>query len=344
MQLDVMLTTRAFAEAGNLAEAAEIAKAAEDMGFAALWNPENQHDPFLPLAVAATVTRTIKLGTAIALAFPRSPMSLAYTAWDLQAASQGRFILGLGTQVKGHNERRFSVKWESPGPKLREVICALRVIWDCWQNGTPLNFRGQFYTFTLMTPAFHPGPIAHPHVPIDIAGVNPSICRLAGELCEGFHAHPLHTARYLREVVLPQIEQGAKKAGRSRKDITIATSAFVIMGDSRKEMEAMREKVRQQIAFYASTRTYKPVLDLHGWGDVCLRLSEKAAKGEWQSMAKEITDEMLAEFAVTGAPEEVPSLLKAKYNGLLDRVMFYHADRPGQSVARWRKIIEAFQG
>jgi probable F420-dependent oxidoreductase len=343
MHLDMMLTPRAFAEAGNLAETAEIARAAEDMGFAALWNPENQHDPFLPLAVAATVTRKIKLGTAIALAFPRSPMSLAYTAWDLQAAAQGRFILGLGTQVKGHNERRFSVKWESPGPKLREVIRALRAIWDCWQHGTPLNFRGQFYNFTLMTPAFNPGPIAHPHVPIYIAGVNPYICRLAGELCEGFHAHPFHTAKYLREVVLPQIEQGAKKVGRSRKDITIVTSAFVIMGDSQKEIDAMREKVRQQIAFYASTRTYKPVLDLHGWGEVCLRLSEKAAKGEWESMAQEITDDMLTEFAVTGSPEEVPGLLKAKYDGLLDRVMFYHADRPGQNTARWRKIIEAFQ-
>lgn len=343
MKLDLMLTTRAFAEAGNLGETAEIAKAAEEMGFDGLWSLENQHDPFLPLAVATTVTKKIKLGTAIALAFPRSPMSLAYTAWDLQAASQGRLILGLGTQVKGHNERRFSVKWESPGPKLREVILALRAIWDCWQNGTPLNFKGQFYTFNLMPPAFSPGPIAHPRVPIYIAGVNPYICRLAGELCEGFHAHPFHSAKYLREAVLPQIEQGARKAGRSRKDVTVVTSAFVIMGDSQKEIEAMREKVREQIAFYASTRTYKPVLDIHGWGDVCLRLNEKAAKGEWESMAKEITNEMLAEFAVTGSPEEVPRLLKAKYEGLLDRVMFYHADRPGQNASRWRKIIEAFQ-
>jgi probable F420-dependent oxidoreductase len=270
-------------------------------------------------------------------------MSLAYTAWDLQAASHGRFILGLGTQVKGHNERRFSVKWEAPGPKTREIILALRAIWNCWQNDIPLNFKGQYYQFTLMTPAFNPGAIAHPQVPIYIAGVNPYMCRLAGELCEGFHAHPFHTAQYLRDVVVPQIEQGARKAGRSRKDVTIVTSAFVIMGDSEKEMDEMRENVRQQIAFYASTRTYKPVLDLHGWGEVCMRLSEKAAKGEWDSMAKEITDEMLGEFAVTGSPNEVPGLLKAKYKGLLDRVMFYHTDRPGQHAARWQKIIRAFQ-
>jgi probable F420-dependent oxidoreductase len=344
MKLDLMYTARAFAEAGNLSSAAEIAKAAEEMGFNALWTPENQHDPFLPLAVAATVTTRMKLGTSIALAFPRSPMSLAYTAWDLQASSNGRFILGLGTQVKGHNERRFSVRWESPGPKLREIVLALRAIWNCWQHETPLNFKGQFYSFTLMPPAFSPGPIAHPPPPIYIAGVNPYICRLAGELCDGFHVHPFHSAKYLRESVLPQLESGAHKAGRSRKDVTIVSSVFVIMGDSQKEIEDMREKVRRQIAFYASTRTYKPVLDAHGWGDVCLRLSEKAAKGEWGVMARDITDEMLNEFAVIGSPNEAPAMLKAKYDGLLDRLMFYHADRPGQHEARWRKIIEAFKG
>jgi probable F420-dependent oxidoreductase len=344
MKLDLMYTTRAFSEAGDLTSAVEIAKAAEELGFDALWTPENQHDPFLPLAVAATVTKRMKLGTSIALAFPRSPMSLAYTAWDLQASSQGRFILGLGTQVKGHNERRFSVRWESPGPKLREVVLALRAIWNCWQHETPLNFKGRFYSFTLMPPAFSPGPLTYPRPPIYIAGVNPYICRLAGELCDGFHVHPFHSATYLRESVLPQIEAGAHKAGRNRTDITLVSSVFVIMGDSQQEITAMREKVRQQIAFYASTRTYKPVLDAHGWGDICLRLSEKAAKGEWNTMARDITDEMLREFAVTGAPDEVSGMLKAKYDGLLDRLMFYHADRPGQHKARWRKIITAFQG
>ncbi|MBI3303989.1 MAG: TIGR03617 family F420-dependent LLM class oxidoreductase [Deltaproteobacteria bacterium] len=337
MRLDTILA------GGSFAEVAAHARAAEEIGFDAVWTPENQHEPFMPLAVASTVTKTVKLGTAIALAFPRSPMVLAYTAWDLQASSNGRFILALGTQVKGHNERRLSVKWESPGPKLREIILALRAIWDCWQNGSKLNFTGQFYNFTLMTPAFTPGKLSCPLPPIYIAGVNPYICRLAGELCEGFHAHPFHSAKYLREAVLPQLEEGAKKAGRTRKDVEIATSAFAIMGDSRQEMDEMRERVRTQIAFYASTRTYKPVLDAHGWGDVCLRLNEKAAKGDWSGMAKEITDEMLTEFAVTGSPEEVPGLIKAKYDGLLDRVAFYHPYRPGQHEARWRKIVEEFK-
>jgi len=337
MQLDTNLVFN------SLSDVPAAVRAAEEMGFDALWSLENPSDPFLPLAIASTVTNKIKLGTAIALAFPRSPMSLAYTAWDLQKGSNGRFILGLGTQVKGHNEKRYSVKWHSPGPKMREIILALRHIWDCWQNGSPLNFTGQFYNFTLMPPAFNPGPISHPHVPIYIAGVNPYMCRLAGELCDGFHVHPFHSTKYLREAILPLIEEGAQKAGRTRQDIKLCSLAFVITGDNKREMDDMREKVRLQLAFYASTRTYKPVLDLHGWGEVSLRLHEKTARGEWSSMAQEISDEMLQAYAVEGAPDEIASLLKTKYKGLLDRVSFYHSYRPGHHEARWRKIVMAFR-
>lgn len=336
MKLDRLLTAR------SLDEAITMVRHAEDLGFDGVWSMENKHDPFLSLAVAATSTDRLQLGTAIALAFPRSPMSLAYTAWDLQRASAGRFVLGLGTQVKGHNQRRYSVHWESPGPKLREIVLALRAIWDCWQHGTKLDFQGEFYRHTLMTPAFSPGRIDHPHIPIYIAGVNPYICRLAGELCDGFHAHPFHSPAFLRERVLPQIEEGARKAGRSRKDVVVASSAFVIMGDSRAEIDRMRETVRMQIAFYASTRTYKPVLDVHGWGDACLRLNAKAAKGEWQAMADDVTDEMLDAYAVTGAPAEIPALLRERYDGLLDRAAFYHQDRPGMNDARWQQIVRDF--
>jgi probable F420-dependent oxidoreductase len=337
MQLDTNLVFN------SLSEVPAAVRAAEEMGFNALWSLENPNDPFLPLAIAATVTNKIKLGTAIALAFPRSPMALAYTAWDLQKGSNGRFILGLGTQVKGHNEKRYSVPWGSPGPKMREIILALRQIWQCWQTGASLNFTGQFYSFTLMPPAFNPGPIEHPHIPIYIAGVNPYMCRLAGELCDGFHVHPFHSTKYLREAVIPLIEEGAKKGGRSRQDVKLCSLAFVITGDSKKEMDDTREKVRLQLAFYASTRTYKPMLDLHGWGDVCLKLHEKTAKGEWSSMAQEITDEMLKEYAIEGAPDEIAGLLKAKYKGLLDRVSFYHSYRPGHHESRWRKIVMAFK-
>jgi probable F420-dependent oxidoreductase len=337
MQLDTILTTFSFKDIGPLA------RTVEGMGFDALWGLENQHEPFMPLAVAATATNKIQLGTAIALSFTRSPMTLAYTAWDLQAGSNGRFILGLGTQVKGHNERRFSVKWQSPGPKLRELIQALRAIWDCWQNDSNLNFTGQFYNFTLMPPAFQPGKIAHPHIPIYIAGVNPYMCRLAGELCDGFHAHPFHSPKYLREAVIPQLKEGARKAGRSRKDVVIASSAFAVMGDNKKEIDEARERARAQIAFYASTRTYQPVLDVHGWSDICLRLHEKTIKGDWAGMSKEITDEMMNEYTVSGSPEEMPALLKARYKGLLDRVAFYYSYKPGQDEKRWRKIVEAFK-
>ena len=197
MQLDMMLLTM-----DDLTTAGVYARTIEEMGFAALWTAETQHNPFLPLAIAATTTQQLQLGTAIAVAFPRSPTVLAHIAWDLQAHSHGRFILGLGTQVKGHNERRFGVKWEAPAKKLREMIVAMRAIWDCWQNGTPLNFTGEFYRLTLMTPFFSPKPMAYPRPPIYIAGVNPLMCRLAGELCEGFHVHPLHSVRYLQELTV----------------------------------------------------------------------------------------------------------------------------------------------
>jgi probable F420-dependent oxidoreductase len=340
MKLDTSLDVTGVSD---LASAAEVARAAEEIGFHALWTTEAQHDPFLPVAAASTSTRRIELGTAIALAFTRSPTVLAHVAWDLQASTKGRFVLGLGTQVKGHNERRFGVRWESPGKKLREVVLAIRAVWDTWQTGKPLDFRGEFFTLTLMTPFFNPGPLEYPRPPIFLAGVNPYVTCLAGEVADGFHVHPLHSVKYLREHVLPEIERGAAKSGRSRRDLQLATMAFVIVGDSRRELEEMRERTRQQISFYASTRTYKPMLDAHGWGDTCLRLNEKAARGDWKGMAGEITDEMLAEFAVEGPADEIAARLKAKYSGLIDRLAFYFPFHPGENDARWKKIVEAFQ-
>src|SRR5207247_2020349 len=236
----------------------------EALGFDCLWTAETQHDPFLPLAIAATATTRLKLGTAIAVAFPRSPMITAHIAWDLQKASDGRFCLGLGSQIKGHNERRFSVKFESPGPRLREVVLALRTIWDCWQNRTKLNFAGQFYRFDLMTPFFDPGPIEHPTIPIYIAGVNRLMCRIAGEVCDGLHVHPFNSPKYLREYVQPAVEEGLAAGRRQRHEFSYVTSTFTIVGDTEQERADAREAVRQQIAFYASTRTYEPVLASHG--------------------------------------------------------------------------------
>lgn len=328
----------------SLRDVPAAARAAEQMGFDALWTAETSHDPFFPLVVAAEHTERIKLGTSIAVAFPRSPMVLAEIGWDLQALSKGRFILGLGTQVKGHNERRFGVRWEHPGPKLREMIQMIRAIWDCWQNGTRPSFVGKFYNFTLMTPFFNPGPIEWPKIPIYIAGVNEYMCRLAGEVCDGFHAHPFHSIKYLTETVIPNMEKGAAKAGRSVKDCALSSTAFVITGANRDEIEAAKAPVRQQISFYASTRTYIGVLEAHGWGETCIRLNEKAAKGDWAGMANEITDEMLEVYAITGTYDEIADKVKTKYAGLLGRVAFYFPFSGGRDDARWRKIVATFNG
>jgi len=307
----------------DLLSVPEYARKMEAIGYQCLWTSETQHDPFLPLAVAATATSSIKFGTSIAVAFPRSPMIIAHTAWDIQKVSRGRFILGLGSQVRAHIQRRFSVKFESPGPKLREVVLALRAIWECWQQGAPLRFRGEFYNFDLMTPFFNPGPIAHPKIPIFVAGVNRYMCRMAGEVCDGLHVHPFHTPTYLREYVHPSVEDGLRASGRSRQGFTYASAACVVVGETEGERAKNTEAVRQQIAFYASTRTYEPVLAAHGWEAIGPLLHQKSLEGDWQGMVRLITDEMLDTIAVSGTYESIGGKLRERYAGLLDRISLY---------------------
>ena len=338
MKLDVGMLTR------DLGSIPSYARKVQALGFDCLWSSETQHDPFLPLAVAATVTSEIKLGTAIAVAFPRSPMVLAHIAWDLQKASAGRFILGLGTQVKGHNERRFSVKLESPGPKIREIVQALRSIWDTWQNGTKLDFKGQFYRFDLMTPFFNPGPIEHPKIPVYIAGVNQYMCRIAGEVCDGLHVHPFNSPKYLREYVQPAVNDGLRASGRKREDLTYVTSTFVVVGDTEQELAQNRQAVKQQIAFYASTRTYEPVLAAHGWQDLTPALHRKSIEGDWTGMANLITDEMVDTFAVTGTYETIGRKIQERYGGLLDRTSLYQPYQPGLDDPRLPRLIKEFNG
>ena len=317
MKLDVNIAI------DDLRDVAALARDAEALGFDGLWTAETKHDPFLPLALAAEHTSRATLGTAIAVAFPRSPTVVAHTAWDLQAASGGRLVLGLGTQVKGHNERRFSVKWTAPGPRLREYVLALRAIWECWQTGTPVNFRGEHYAITLMTPFFAPAPIAHPRIPVYVAAVNAYNLRLAGELCEGVHLHPFHSVKYLREFALPNLEAGLAKSGRSRSDLALVSSVFMITGRDPDAMARAREHARAQIAFYASTRTYEPVLAAHGWEDLMPRLHRKSVEGDWAGMAALVTDEMLAAFAVEAPLEGLAEVLRARYAGILDRLSPY---------------------
>ncbi len=331
----------------GLKDVPAIAKAAEAIGFDALWTQETQHDPFLPCTLIAEHTARLNFGTAIAVSFARSPANLAYTAWDLAAQSGGRFILGLGTQVKAHIERRFGQPWpESPVKKLREQIEVIRAFWDCWQNGTKLNYRGEYYKVTLMSPFFQPSPL-HPSpagrgdggeglIPIYIAGVNTGLARLAGELCEGFHAHPFNSPRYLREVILPAIEEGAKKTNRKREDASVSVTAFI--ATSPEEMNF----ARAQVAFYASTPSYRPVMDLHGWGGVAETLSAHAAKGEWAEMPMLITDEMLSEFCLVTEEAKLADDLKKRYEGIADRLTLYSPFVPGEKDEWWKGLAKAF--
>lgn len=322
----------------HLKEVPALAKAAEAIGFDALWTQETQHDPFLPCALIAEHTARLHTGTAIAVSFARSPANLAYTAWDLAAQSDGRFGLGLGTQVKAHIERRFGQPWPaSVTGKLREQIQVIRAFWDCWQNGTKLNYRGEYYKITLMSPFFHAGPIEHPNIPIYVAGVNTGLAKLAGESCEGFHAHPFHSVKYLREVILPAIEEGAAKEGRKRQDVSVSVTAFV--ASTPEEMNF----ARAQIAFYASTPSYRPVMDLHGWSSVAEKLSAHAAKGEWAEMPMLITDEMLREFCLVSAEAKLADELKKRYAGIADRLGLYIPFVPGEKDEWWQKIAASFQ-
>jgi probable F420-dependent oxidoreductase len=326
-------------EGGYLRSARDIARAAESLSFAGLWASETKHDAFLPLAIAADVTERIELGTSVAVALSRSPMEVAQTAWDLQDLSGGRFILGLGTQVKAHVKRRFSMPWDRPVARLREYIGALRAIWDSFQTEGPLNFEGEFYRHTLMTPFFNPGPIEHPQIPIYIAGVNTRLAALAGEVCDGFHVHPFHSPEYVRKTVRPAIAEGAQKEGRDLERIELATSVFVIGGESAAEVEEQRENVRAQISFYASTPTYRTVLEVHGWEDVGERLGKLARNKKWDEMPDLVTDEMLRAFAVEAAPDLVGYALRDRYEGLIDRVAPYLPFIPGERDEFWRATV-----
>ncbi len=316
-----------------------IARAAEKMGFSALWTTETRHDPFLPGVLIAEHTQRLFFGTAVAISFARSPATLAYTAWDLSQASKGRFILGLGTQVRAHIERRFGMPWpDSVVGKLREQVSAIRAFWQCWQNGTPLNFRGNFYKLTLMSPFFNPGAIEHPTIPIYLAGVNPGLMRLAGEVADGFHVHPFHSVDYLRQVILPSIEKGATKSRRRRSDLCISVTAFVVTN-----AEEERE-VRAQIAFYASTPSYRPVLALHGWEQVGEQLSSLAAHAKWEEMPSLITREMLETFAVIAPPSRLARALLGRYEGWVDRLMVYLPFIPGERDDFWGRLIAEVSG
>ena len=326
----------------DLAQVPELVRAAEGLGFSAVWTSDTSHNPMLPLVLAAEHSRQLQLGTAILVALARSPMDVSYQAWDLARYSRGRLMLGLGTQVPAHIRRRFSMEWKQPSAEaLRDYVLALRAIWQAWQSGEQLNYRGEFYTHTLMSPFFDPGPHDWPQIPIYTAGVNRRMCRLAGEVSDGLHAHPFHTRRYLTEVVLPALVQGTEAAGRSRTEVQVSSAILVATGSNAAEIEAARAEMRQQVAFYASTPSYAAVMDLHGWGEAREALSQLAGRQRWAEMPTLISDEMLDEFVITAAWGELAAGIHAKYDGLLDRVTLYLAFDP-REAGNWRQLSAAF--
>ncbi|HEY5154553.1 MAG TPA: LLM class F420-dependent oxidoreductase [Acidimicrobiales bacterium] len=321
----------------GLADIATTVADSEAAGYDGLWSVETAHDPFFPLLLAAEHSTTVELGTGIAVAFARNPMNLAQIAYDLQAYSQGRFILGLGSQIKPHITKRFSMEWSSPAARMREMILAIRAIWDCWNTGTQLDFRGDFYTHTLMTPFFNPGPNPHGNAKIFLAGVGERMTEVAGETCDGFLCHGFTTERYLREVTLPALQRGLDTSGRTFADLEISGPAFVVTGTTEEEMAASSQGVRQQIAFYGSTPAYRGVLELHGWGDLQPELNALSKQGEWVTMGELIDDEILHTFAVVAEPEQIAAELHARYGDIVDRISFYAPYK--SDPERWSKVL-----
>lgn len=338
MKLDTMLRNVAFATI------AATAQRFERMGFDGLWTFEAAHDPFIPLALAATATTRLHVGTNISVAFGRSPFAMAQVAWDLQQASAGRFHLGLGTQVRAHVERRFSMPFAHPAARITDYIRCLRAIWDTFQHGTRPRYEGPFYRFTLMNPFFNPGPIEHPHIPVYLAGVNPRMCRAAGEVADGFHVHPMHSVGYLREVAIPALEEGARLSGRSVQDLTLYAPVFTVSGPTQAAMDAAAQEVRQQIAFYASTPSYRVVLEYHGYGDLGRELSALMRRGDMEAMPRLVPDALLEAVAVVATPTELPHKLRQRYTGLLDRIALYFPIAAEDAEAPWQAFVQAFHG
>jgi probable F420-dependent oxidoreductase len=304
----------------DLNEVPAAARAAEAAGYDGLITSENKNDPFLALGVAAVNTTRISLGTGIAIAFSRSPMPVANASWDLQVSSRGRFVLGLGSQVRAHNENRFSVAWTPPAPRMREYVESLRAIWRCWEKGEKLSYRGQHYKFTLMTPNFSPRSTGQPMVPVTIAAVGPAMLRLAGELCDGVRLHGFCTRRYLDDVVMRELTAGMARSGRKREQFEIAGGGFVATGPDDEAVDKLVEWVRCRVAFYGSTPAYWPVLEVHGLHELGRKLNAMSKAGQWDKMAAEIPDDVVRLFAAVATHRDLAREIERRFGGVADAV------------------------
>jgi probable F420-dependent oxidoreductase len=328
----------------TITDIAAAARATEALGFDGVCAPEAGHDPFLPLMIAAEHTTKLRLGTNVAIAFPRSPMVTAQLAWDLQQLSGGRFNLGLGTQVKGHNELRYATPWTAgPGPRLREYIQCLRAMFDGFTTGKATPFEGQHYRFSLLPPFFNPGPIDYPAPPIYIAAVNTYMAKLGGELGDGLRLHPIGTFAYTKAVVVPAIAAGAARVGRTLADINLIGAPFLATGATMADVERAKTALKQHVAFYASTRTYHTVLAHHGWEAIGTQLHQLSRAGKWQELPTLITDEMLAEWAVIATYDRLAAEVRARCEGVYSTVLL---DLPGdlaRDADRVRTIVADLQ-
>ena len=314
----------------------------ERIGYDGAFSFEAKHDPFLPLVAAAEHTRSLTLGTAIAIAFARNPMNLANLAYGVQSLTGGRFVLGLGSQVRPHIEKRFSMTWSRPAARMRELTLAIRAIFEAWEGHAPLDFDGEFYRHTLMIPAFDPGPNPYGPPPIYTAGFGPLMTQVAGEVADGFFAHPFNTRRSLQEVALPALEKGLAKSGRRREDLDVICATLVVTAEREEDFIRVREAARKQLAFYGSTPAYRLTLDCHGWGEVHLALNRLSKAGRWDEMASLVTDEMLEEIAVVGPRHEIAEKLNRRLEGIADGVSLTHNRAPDPE--HWADVVAQLQG
>ena len=326
----------------GIAPAREAAMHFEKLGYHGLYTAETTNDPLMDLAAPALETTTPMLSNNLVIAFARSPYSVASSAWNLQAASKGRFALGLGTQVKGHITRRFGMTWDSPGPRFREYVEMCKELWSAWQERRPANYRGKFYTSTVNNPFFTPGPIKYDAPKVFIAAINSYNAESVGLVADGILIHPLHSPKFIDEQLMPHIDKGLAKSGRTRDDITVISPVFLAVGDTSEQVQAATGFVKQQVAFYGSTRTYAKIFETHGWDDTPPKLHEKMAKGDMAGMASEITDEMVETFAITGKSDDAADEIKRRYAGRADRVYFYNIGAtPLAYDGRQRELIAA---
>jgi probable F420-dependent oxidoreductase len=302
----------------DLRKTMAAAQAAEIAGYDGALTMENKHDPFLAHAIAAISTERLQLGTSVAIAFPRSPMVVANASWDLQTASRGRFVLGLGPQIRPHNERRFSIPWSAPAPRLREYVQALRAIWTAWETGEKLHYEGKYYTFTLMPPYFVPTSTHMPMVPITLAAVGPHTLRMAGEVADGVRLHGFCTRHYMTEVIMPRLSEGLARGGRDRSQFEITGGGFIATGPDARAVAKMIEYTRGRIAFYGSTPAYWPVLELHGFGDLGRKLNAMSKAGRWPDMAGEVPDDVVELFTAIGTHQEIVATIERRFGGLSD--------------------------